>query len=234
MLPFTVYFGADWKRAKVNLDFLLADRDLVDDGLDYGSLLFSREGRPAAIQVAGLGQDLVLAEELDLEEVDLALEPGLLVLNGLEALLEGAVGAAEPFRGDLVGHVQAVGLVHLLPGLAGLGLEAPQPLLLGLDLLVRLPEVLGHVLGREEEVPQLLVEDGFDVTNADLVPALPAEVLDAPGTGVDVHHAAAVTLGDAGEEVGRLGTGLPELFPLSVEDGHALGPGLLRDDGLDR
>ena len=76
MLPFCSYFGGTGKGTKVNLDNLLPDLNAVYDGLDDGSLLLSGEARPAVVEVAGFSQDFVLAEVLDLEEVELALESG--------------------------------------------------------------------------------------------------------------------------------------------------------------
>ena len=121
-MPFCSYFGGTGKGTKVNLDNLLPDLDLLDDGLDDGPLLLGGEGRPAVVEVAGLGQDLVLAEVLDLKEVEFALESRQLLLHSLEALLERTVRPAESFGRDLVSDVEAVGLVHLLPDLGRLRL----------------------------------------------------------------------------------------------------------------
>ena len=147
MLPFTYDFRGNGKGAKVNLDNLLPNLDLLDDGFDDGALFLGGQGRPSTIQVTGLGQNLILAEQLNLEEVDLSLEPGQFGLQSLEPLFERLVRPAESLRRDLISQVQAVGLVHLLPDLARLGFERCQTLFLGLDLLVCMAEVPGHVLG---------------------------------------------------------------------------------------
>jgi len=233
-LPFTYYFGGNGKGAQVDLDNLLPNRDLHDNRVDDGALFFGGQGRPAIVQIAGLGQQLVSAEVLDLEEVELALEPGQFVFQPLEAFFERLVRPAESVGRDLVTEVEPVGLVHLRPDLRGLRLQGDQPFFLGLDLLVSLTQMPGHVFGREEEVLELLVEDGLDVGDADLVPALPADVLAALIAGVHVHHAAAVAVGNAGKEVERFGAGLAKFLSLLVQDGHALGPDLLRYDRLDR
>jgi hypothetical protein len=192
VLPFAYDFGRTGKGAKVNLDSLLSNLNLMDDGLDDRPFFLGGEERPSVVEVTGFGQDLVLAEVPDLEEVNLALEPRLLVLDGLESFLKRSVRPAESLRRDLIGHVQLIDPVHVGADLAEVGFKADQSLFLGLDLLVGLAEVPGHVLRREEELSQLLVEDGFEVADTDLIPTGSADVLATFVAGVHVHHAAAV------------------------------------------
>jgi hypothetical protein len=97
VLPITGYFGGAGKGTKVNLDNLLPDLDLLDDRFDDGALFLSGEAGPAGIEVAGFGEDFVSAEELDLEEVELTLQPGQLIFHGLLPFFERAVGTAESF-----------------------------------------------------------------------------------------------------------------------------------------
>ena len=72
-MPFCSYFGGTGKGTEVDLDGLLPDLNPLDDGFDDRALFFGREGGPPLVEVPRLGQDLVLSEELDLEEVDLTL-----------------------------------------------------------------------------------------------------------------------------------------------------------------
>ncbi len=183
-----------------------------------------------AVQVPGLGQDLVPGKVLDLEEVDLALQPGDLVLELLSALLQGAVGAAEAVSADLVLHVKPVHLLHLLVHPALFGLEPVQERPLVRDRLVSLLEVVGHLLRRKEELPKLLLEDGLQIDDGDLVPAVAAHVL--RGVGGDVHLLAAGTDREPGEEVHCLSCrALAALSPF-VEECVALLPQLHRHDWL--
>src|SRR5262249_29679865 len=152
------YFGGAEKGAKVNLDNLLPDLDFLGDRFDDRPLLLRRQVRPALIEVSGLRKDFVLAEEPDPQEIRLALESRELLFQPLESLLQRPVAAAEALHADLVIDVGPVHPVHLLPDLAELRLKGRESFFLRFDLLVRLPEVLGHILGREEKAAELLVE----------------------------------------------------------------------------
>jgi len=124
------------------------------------------------MEVPGSGEDLVSGEELDLHEIDLALETGQLFLELLQALLQGAVLAAKALDRDLVGDVGAVNPVHFGPDPGFLLAELLQGLFLARQGLVGPGEVGGHVIRREEEPLELLLEDGLEIADADSVPAL--------------------------------------------------------------
>ncbi len=83
----------------------LADDDAFDDRFDDLAAFLGGQRRPAGVGIAGLGQDLVAGEELDLLEVELALEARQLVFDLLEALLNRAVLASDALDRDLVGDV---------------------------------------------------------------------------------------------------------------------------------
>lgn len=196
-MPFCNYFGRAGKGAQVDLDGLLPDLDALDDGLDDLPFLLGGEARPALVEVAGLRQDLVAPEVLDLEEVELALQPRQLRLEGRQALLERLVGPAEALGGDLVADVQAIGLVHLLADLGSVSLEGGEPFLLLVDLLVGPSQMRRHILRREKEALELLVEDRLEVPDRDLQVAAVADVLGHVGGNVEL--VTTLTEGVAGE-----------------------------------
>ena len=231
-MPFCSYFSGTGKGTEVDFDNLLPDLDLLDDGLDDGPLLIGRQLWPAVVQVARLDQDLVPSDVLDFEEVELTLKSRQLLFHSLETLFKRSVRPPESLRRDLVGDVQAVGLVHLLPDLGRLCLQGNEPLLLGPDLLVGLPEMPGHVLRRKEEVLELLVEHCLQVPDRDLRVAAVADVF--RHVRGHVHLVSALAEHVAGEEMDGFAGGALRLVPALIEDGHALRPELLGHDRLDR
>jgi hypothetical protein len=84
-----------WRKAgeieELNCDLVFADDDLLGHVLDDLALRFLIEFRPAGSQILGLGNDLLLGEEADLEEVDLALERWEFGFDLVEAFFEGPV-----------------------------------------------------------------------------------------------------------------------------------------------
>jgi hypothetical protein len=129
-LPFSRYFGRAGKVAEVDGDLVLSHFDALDEDLDDLALLFESELPPPAVQILGARENLIPRDELDLHEVDFALEPGKLALDLGQPLFEGAVGPPESVWRDLVGHVQSVETVHLAPDLRFLPPEALQGLFL--------------------------------------------------------------------------------------------------------
>jgi len=77
------------------VDLIFVDRDALGDRLHNLALRVSGKVSPTAVEVLGLGHDLVPGEVLDLPEVDLALETRQLVLDLQEPGLEGPVLPAE-------------------------------------------------------------------------------------------------------------------------------------------
>jgi hypothetical protein len=124
VLPFCRYFGRAGKVGQINGHFLLSDLDRLDDDLDDLPLFLGREGGPAGMEIARFGQDFIPSDILDFEEVELTLEPRQLLFEALEAAFEGPVLAAEPIDRDLIGHIGAIDLVHLLLDLRLLGFES--------------------------------------------------------------------------------------------------------------
>lgn len=82
-----------------------ADDDAFEDGFDDLAAFLGGQRRPAGVEIAGLGQDLVAGEALDLLEVEPALQARYLVFDPLETLLNRAVLASETLDRDLVGDV---------------------------------------------------------------------------------------------------------------------------------
>jgi hypothetical protein len=130
----------------------------------------------------------------------------------------------------LVADVQLVDLLHLGSDGRLLTLQCRKELLLLPYDLVRLVKVGSQVVGRQEEVPELLPEDVFQGVSRDLVATLLADVFRDLSQGV--HLSAALTEGQPGEQVNCwLGWSLAG-GPTLIQDRVALCPKLLRHDGL--
>lgn len=65
-----------------------SDRDALDDGLDDGSMVREGQVSEEVVDVVRLGEHVGLIEEAHLQEVNLALEAGDLLVQLPEALLK--------------------------------------------------------------------------------------------------------------------------------------------------
>jgi hypothetical protein len=159
------------------------------------------------------------------------LEPREFLFHALESLFRRPVGAPEAVGRDLVVQVEAVGLVHLLPDSGRLGFQGRESPLLGLDLVIRLAEMLGHIFRGEEEALELLVEDRFQIAEGNLVTAAVASVLG--GVRGDVHPLATVAEDHPGEEMRWRSTLAVRLMTAVFEQRVAPLPEFTRNDRLD-
>ena len=169
--------GEGWRRiGQSDLDLPLPDDDALHHMLNDLSPVFKGELRPAGVEGAGFGGEVGGRELLDLQEVDLPLEPrdlGIKLLlpafpedlfrsrkaRGCEPAVEGTDGRASPCSAATACFAPAPTESREAPRFSpnrGVG---------------RLQSALATSAGREEEIPELLVEDRFQVADRDLVPA---------------------------------------------------------------
>jgi hypothetical protein len=130
-----------------DLDLVLAYRDPLYDGLDDCSAVLLGEVFPTAVEVFGFGDDFLLGEVLDLQEVDLALEAGYLCLELYLTVLDRLVPYPEAAGGEVARAVELEDLIRV--GLEALRFpqEGLQEVGLGLYLLVGHFERGGNLLG---------------------------------------------------------------------------------------
>jgi hypothetical protein len=187
---------------------------------------------PTVVQVFSFGDHFLAGEVLDLEEVDLALEPGDLRLKLYSPVLDRLVPLPQGSRGDLLRQVEPEDLIRFRFEAVGFPPQGVEEIDLGLHLLVRLGEGARDLLRGEEESLELLLEDPLKVRLRHLVAACLADVL--RGVRGDPHPAAAVAEGQPGEEMDGLagGPGLPGRALLGEEGVRAV-PEFLGDDRLD-
>jgi len=85
------------------------------------------------MEAPGLGEDLVAGEPVDPQDVDGGLLGREFFVDLGEADFEGAVALAEAGRGNLVGEVQLISLLHFAFDGHPLAFEVPDALPLGGD-----------------------------------------------------------------------------------------------------
>jgi hypothetical protein len=181
---------------------------------------------PPTVKVFGFGDDFLLGEVLDLQEVDLALETGDLCLKLYLPILDRLVPGSEAAGGEVPGAVELEDLFSVSLEALRFPMEGLQEIGLGLHLPVGHFEGGGDLLGREEELLELLLKDPLQVHLGHLVPAGLADVLRSVAY---VHPGPAVAEGETGEEVDRP-AGRPGLaLPLLRDQGIGRVPNLLGD-----
>jgi hypothetical protein len=193
------------------------------------ALLLGNKVIPAVEKTLGIGHQLVPRKYLDTQVIKFGLQLGDLFVQGLESLFQRLVGPSKPFGADLVGDVELVNLIHLALNRGAVDFGTGEQFLQFSHVLIGFLQGLGEVLGREEELPELLLEDGFEVIAGNAVLALEAEIFGRIGP--HLHLAAALAECPAAEQMHR-SSDRPLYVFRSFENRIAFVPKVLRNDGL--
>lgn len=179
----------------MDLDFPVPDDDPFGHGFDDATLLIFGQTRPAGVEVAGLSDDLFLRELRDLQDIDFGLESRKRIFElalpfGQWSVLHPEAGLVDRFR-----LVEVVEAVDFFPKLAALRFQGRDEIFLPLDDGVPGRQSPSDLVDGEEEALELLMEDGFQIIDRELVPAARADVL--RGVRGHVHFLAAGAVGKA-------------------------------------
>jgi len=129
-----------WSRGgivEVDLHLVLADDDLLGDGLDDVALFLVRELGPALVQVPRPHDDLLLRQVADLHHVELGLRSRDLLIELPEAVGPGVILRTESVLVDHPGLVEIVELVDLAAELLALRFKNAEQFRLRMDGDVR-------------------------------------------------------------------------------------------------
>ena len=212
------------------LDVLLSDDDAVCDRLDDLPLLLKRQIGPTVGEVSRFSESFTPGEGPYPKDVEFCLEAGKLVLKLVPSFGQRTVASTEVLLRELLGEIELKDVLVLGLNPAEFRLGALDQSLLVAHRFDRGCIVRLDLLGRDEEVVELLAVHRFEVGDWHLVPALLADVLG--GVRADVHLLAAGAVGEAGKEVDSLLSSWCCARPLRKHEALARVPKLLRDDLL--